>query len=279
MFSACNQGQTGPHSKQPGYGVQLTSLAGFTHLTGWPDRVPGGIYGAYTDFVSPHFITATLAAALDYRRRTGKGIYIDNSQLECAAQFLSPVMLDYTVNGRVWKGKGNRDPHAVPHGIYRCQGNDRWVAIAVKSDDEWRSFCKVTEHDDWIDDPKFATLQRREENEDELENRIEEWTTQFTAEEVMKRLQDAGVASGIVAKSEDVYANPQLKHRNHFCEMEHPEVGKIPWEGPPFILNKVPYQMKKPAPCLGEDNAYVYTKLLGISDEEFVQFMSEGVFE
>jgi crotonobetainyl-CoA:carnitine CoA-transferase CaiB-like acyl-CoA transferase len=279
MFSACNQGQTGPHAKQPGYGVQLASLAGFTNLTAWPDRVPGGIYGAYTDFVSPHFIVATLAAALDYRRRTGKGLYIDNSQLECGVQFLSPVIMDYMANGRVWKARGNRVPHAAPHGIYRCQGDDRWVAIAVSTDDEWESFCRVMGSPKWTEDPKFSTLAGRKDNEDELEARVEEWTSQFEAEEVMQKMQEAGVAAGIAAKSEDVYNNPQLKHRRHFWEMEHPEVGKLPWEGPPFILSKTPAEPKKPAPCLGEDNDYVYTELLGLSDEEFVQLMSEGVFE
>lgn len=279
MFSACNQGQTGPHAKQPGYGVQLSSLAGFTNLTSWPDSVPGGIYGAYTDFISPHFIVATLAAALDYRRRTGKGLYIDNSQLECGVQFLSPVILDYMVNGRVWEARGNRCPHAAPHGIFRCQGNDRWVALAVFTDEEWKCFCRVLGNPEWSEDPKFSNLLGRKHNEDELEKKIEEWTGRISAEEVMLKMQAAGVAAGIAAKSEDVYNNPQLKHRRHFCEMEHPEVGKIPFEGPPFILGKTPAELKKPAPCLGEDNAHVYTEILGISDEEFVQLMSEGVFE
>jgi len=279
MFSACNQGQTGPHASQPGYGVQLTSLAGFTNLTGWPGRTPGGLYGAYTDFVSPHFIAASLAAALEYRARTGKGLYIDNSQYECGAQFLSPVLLDYLVNGRIWKAMGNRHPYAAPHGIYRCRGKDGWAAIAVFTDEEWEGFCRATDEPPWTQDPRFQSFVGRKENEDELDCLVETWTSQFDPEEVMTMMQREGVAAGIAAKNKDVYEDPQLKHRHHFWEMEHSEIGSIPWEGPSFILSKTPAQLTKPAPCIGEDNHYVYTELLGLSDEEFVQLMNEGVLE
>lgn len=279
MFSACNQGQTGPHATQPGYGVQLASLCGFTHLTGWPDRSPGGVYGAYTDFVSPHYIAAALAAALDYRRRTGKGQYIDCSQLECGMQFISPAILDYTVNGRVWNRTGNRDPQAAPHNAYRCKGEDRWCSIAVFTDEEWQSLCRVLGNPPWSKADRFSTLALRKQNEDELDRLVEEWTTERTAEEVMDSMQSAGVPAGVVATCEDLYKDPQLEHRHFFQELPHPEMGPQLWEAPAFHFSNSPTKLKKAAPCLGEDNHYVYTEMLGMSDEEFVELLRQGVFE
>jgi benzylsuccinate CoA-transferase BbsF subunit len=279
MFSACNQGQSGPHASQPGYGVQLASLSGFTHMTGWSDRAPAGIYGAYTDFVSPHFTAAVLAAALDFRRRTGKGQHIDCSQLECGMQFLSPAILDYTANERVWERNGNRYPDAAPHNAYRCQGDDRWCAIAVFSDDEWQSFCNAIGNPPWCQEERFSSLASRNENEEALDKLVESWTLEHTVEEVVSVLQAAGIAAGMVAKCEDLYKDPQLKHRNLFQELPHAEMGNQTWEGPPFIFNKTPARLHKAAPCLGEDNYHVYTQLLGMSDEEFAELISQGAID
>ena len=279
MLSACNQGQSGPQASQPGYGVQLASLSGFTHMTGWSDRAPAGLYGAYTDFVSPHFIAAVLVAALDFRRRTGKGQYIDCSQLECGVQFLSPAILDYTVNGRVWERNGNRCPDAAPHNAYRCQGEDRWCAIAVFSDDEWQSFCHAIGNPPWCKEKRFSNLTLRKENEEALDELVESWTLEQSVEEVVRILQEAGIAAGIVSKCEDFYKDPQLKHRNLFQELPHAEMGTQTWEGPPFIFSKTPAMLHKAAPCLGEDNYYVYTQLLGMDDEEFAELVSQGILD
>ncbi|MBW1887070.1 MAG: CoA transferase [Deltaproteobacteria bacterium] len=279
MLSACNQGQSGPHASQPGYGVQLASLSGFTHMTGWSDRAPAGIYGAYTDFVSPHFIAAVLAAALDFRCRTGKGQYIDCSQLECGMQFLSPAILDYTANGRVRERNGNRYPDAAPHNAYRCQGDDLWCAIAVFSDDEWQSFCNAISNPPWCKEERFSTLTSRKENEEALDRLVESWTLEHTVEEAVRVLQAAGIAAGMVAKGEDLYKDPQFKHRNLFQELPHAEMGTQTWEGPPFIFSKTPTRLHKAAPCLGEDNYYVYTQLLGMNDEEFADLISQGVLD
>ena len=137
-FSSTNQGQTGTYRMQPGFGTQLVSLAGFTQIIGWPDGEPCGTYGAYTDFISPRYGAALLAAALDRRRKTGEGMRIDLSQLETGLQFLAPLLLDYTANGRVAGRVGNRSPCAAPHNAYPCAGDDRWCVITVLDDAQWR---------------------------------------------------------------------------------------------------------------------------------------------
>ena len=137
MLRTCMHGHSGPLAKQHGHGFLLTGLSGLDELTGWPDRPPSGLYGAFTDHIAPLFNVIALVAALEYRRRTGKGVYIDQSQHETVLQWVSPVILDYFVNNRETRAHGNRIAYAAPHGIYRCKGDDRWCAIAVFTDAEW----------------------------------------------------------------------------------------------------------------------------------------------
>ena len=139
-YSTCQMGQYGPYARFGGYGPQAAGAAGFMSLCGWPDRDPALVYGAYTDFITPWFLATNLIGALLYRRKTGKGMYLDQSQLESAANFIGPSLLDYVANGRIAGRQGNRDPYAAPHGVYPCRGAGRWVAIAVFTEEEWRAF-------------------------------------------------------------------------------------------------------------------------------------------
>ena len=278
MLSSCNLGQTGPYATQPGMGSHLTHLSGFTHLSGWPDRDPLILYGPYIDFIGVVYGTIALSAALDYRRRTGKGQYIDIAQLEGGIQFLVPALLDYAVNGRIQGRKGNRCDYAVPHGAYPCRGEDRWCVIAVFNDEEWKNLCRVMGEPDWANDPKFATLLGRKQNEEELDRLIGEWTSNYPAEEVMAKLQAIGVEGAVAKNTEEMYNDPHLKHYL-WAEMEHAEIGKYHLQVPPFKLSKVPPQLRMPGPLLGEHNEYVYMNLAGFSREEYEQLQEEGVFE
>ena len=279
MMSTSLRGHDGPHANSPGFGIQLTSLAGFTDLVGWPDRPPVPIYGAYTDAIAPRFQIVALIAALNYRRRTGKGQYVDSSQLECALQLLTPTILDHEANQRSWKRMGNRSPYAAPHGAFRCRGEDRWCVIAVFTDLEWEAFTKALGNPVWATKPQFATRADRKKNEDELDRLVEQWTMNFTPEEVMKLMQEAGVSAGIVATGEDIYEDPQLEHREHFTVLTHPEMGAYPHERSAAILSKSPGKLTMPAPCIGEHNHYVYTELLGMPEEEYIQLLNENVLE
>jgi len=277
MLNLTLQGQTGSYSKQPGLGFMLQALGGFTSLLGWPDRTFPGTQLPYTDYIGCYFAAVAIVEALEYRRRTGKGQYIDVSQLESGISFLSSAILDYTVNGRVEKVKGNRCPYAAPHGAYRCRGEDRWCTIAVFTDHEWQALCQLIGSPALRGD-KFATLLGRKRNEDELNHLIEEWTINYSAEEVMERLQSSGIACGIVETGEDMHRDPQLKHRQYFWFLEHPEIGVTSCSAPPIQLSKTPPRGRMPAPCLGEHTEFVCTNFLGMSDEEFVELSNEGVF-
>lgn len=279
MLSLGSKGQTGPHASLPAFGAHLAAVSGFTAITGWPDRDPPAIFGAYTDSIAGRFGATILLSALDYRRRTGKGQYIDLSQSEAGLQFLVPPLLDYGVNRRILERTGNRHPSAAPHGAYRCQGNDRWCAIAVFTGDEWKAMCLVMGNPPWTEDIKFATLLGRKKNEDELDQLVEQWTINLPSEEVMIRLQEAGVSAGVVENAEDLHSDPQLKYRHHFWELEHQEIGISTYDSMGSQLSKTPAELNMAAHTLGQDNYHVYTRILGLSDEEFVELMEQGVFD
>jgi crotonobetainyl-CoA:carnitine CoA-transferase CaiB-like acyl-CoA transferase len=278
MLSSCNLGQTGPYATHPGMGSHLTHLSGFTNMSGWPDRDPLILYGPYIDFIGVVYGTIALTAALDYRRRTGKGQHIDVAQLEGGIQFLAPTLLDYKINNRIQGRKGNRCDYAAPHGAYPCQGEDRWCVIAVFTDEEWQSLRKAIGEPDWAKDPKFATLLGRKRNEEELDRLIGEWTSKLTAEKVMTKLQSVGVESAVVKNPKEMYEDPHLQEYL-WAEMDHAEIGKYHLQVPSFKLSKVPTQLRMPGPLLGEHNEYVYINLAGLTQEEYKQLEKEGVFE
>lgn len=277
VLSASAQGQTGPRSKIAGFGFHLKGLAGFVHFTGWPDRPAVGPPLAYTDYISPSVAVVAILAALEYRHRTGKGQYIDISQSEASLHFLSPAMMDYFANHRVQTRQGNWSPYAAPHGAYRCKGDDRWCAIAVFGDEEWHAFCAAMGNPPWTRDPRFTTLLARKKNEAELDKLVEHWTISSAPEKLMNLLQSVGVPASIVQNSEDISDRcTQLKHRGYRPVVNHAEIGPHRQLGWPSILSETPFQLR-PAPCLGQDNEYVCTEILGMSDQEFLELLELGI--
>lgn len=247
-------------------------------MAGWPDREPADL-GHYTDFIAPRYNALAILAALDYRRRTGKGVHLDMAQFEGCVNFIAPIILDYTANKRIDGRHGNRVPNAAPHGAFKCFGTDRWCVIGVQSDMEWKALRRLMGNPAWAKDPRFATLLGRKENEDELEKLVETWTVTQTPEQVMEKLQAAGVAAGIIADGKDMYDDdPQLKFRKFYADIEPAEMGPYFTVAPPYKLSKVGYEIK-PAPLMGEHNEYVFKQILGMSDEEIADLIAEGVVE
>ena len=280
MLRQSGYGSWGPYANLPAFGMVLVPIAGLPNYIGWPGKepLPVGV-SAYTDCISPRFATAALIAALDYRKRTGKGQLLDLSQFETAIYFIAPGILDYTVNGREPERIGNSSPNAAPHGVYPCQGDDRWCTVAVTSDEEWTNLGREMDKPEYIEDPRFATLADRKKNEDELNKLVSEWTVSLTPEEVMERLQKAGVPAGVVKNAADMIDDPQLRNRNIYWPMEHSEMGMFTHLGQSFQLSKTPSKAYSPSPLLGEHTEYVCTKILNMPDEEFIDLMQKGVFE
>lgn len=276
MLSSCLMGQTGPLAKLAGFGNMSAAISGFHNLTGWPDRPPAGLFGAYTDYVSPRFTAMALLAALDHRRRTGEGQYIDQSQAECALHFLGPAMLDYTANGRVQERIGNSDPALAPHGVYPAAGEDRWVAIVCRDDDDWRRLCAAIRREDLARDPRYRAAAGRCEHREILDEAVTAWTRGLDPAAIESQLQSSGVPAHRVQNSSDACRDPQFIHRRHFVELDHPALGKFTVEGPRAKLGRTPASVRSAAPMLGQHNQYVLGEILGYDQDRISALVASG---
>jgi benzylsuccinate CoA-transferase BbsF subunit len=280
------QGMEGPAKDFLGFGAVLTPVTGISEMSGFPHRPPIGVGTNYPDYViNPgHTVTGILAALL-YRRRTGKGQMVELPQLESVVNVLGTAVPDYLLNGNVQTRTGNRSPIAAPHGAFRCMDDemsiaspDRWVAISVRTDGEWASMCHGLNHPEAIEDPRFATFAARKENEDELEALVGSWTATMPAEDVMRILQDVGVAAGVVQNSQDLLErDPHMKFRGYYQYLDHPETGRAAYDGAAARLSATPATFPTPAPLLGEHTMDVCERILELSMDEVADLLAEGV--
>jgi benzylsuccinate CoA-transferase BbsF subunit len=277
MLSTCLMGQSGPLAQFAGFGNLAAAISGFFSLTGWPDRPPAGPFGAYTDYVAPRFTAIAILAALEYRRRTGQGQYIDQSQAESALHFLTPALLDYTVNGRCQERVGNGDARLAPHGVYPTAGQDAWLAIAVGHDAQWQALCAVMEQPALAHDVRFATPAARLAHRDALDVLLATWTRMQDAHTAEAALQRRGVPASAVQNSQDLYHDPHLLQRGHFVELPHALHDSITIEGSRVRLSRTPAHIARAAPTLGQDNQYILETILGYSPERIAALETAGV--
>lgn len=274
-LSMSGLGHTGPRSNYVSYGPTLQALAGFTLLMQDGKGEPAGYGYSYADMSGGY--TGALAAliALWHRRQTGRGQFVDLSQFEAVVSVVGPALLDISVNGRVQSAPGYRSQEApaAPHGVYRCgprgDDDDRWIAIAVRSQAQWDSFVAVIGSPSWAYDAKFRTLYLRMRNGLDLDTHVARWAADQEAEAAMERLQRAGVAAGVVANGADICArDPQLHARNFWGTVPLPDGTTTHVTGIPMKLSATPGAIRSPSPLIGEANDYVLGDLLGMSRAE-----------
>lgn len=283
-LSVCGFGHSGRDRDYVTWGPTAQALSGLTLMSGLPDAPPAGWGFSYLDHTAGYLGAAALLMALHHRNQTGQGQYIDMSQVETGMVLAGPAFLDFAVNGRPFRRLGNppgnrsEHPRVAPHNTYRCRGEDRWLAIAVFSDDEWEALCRVMGDPSWCREPRFATNGGRVANEDELDRHIEAWTVNFDPYDLMYMLQAAGVPAGVVQNMADrMERDPQLRYRGFYPVADHPELGPHRFEGLPVQMSRSRWEVRGGAPCLGEHNHYVYGELLGLSDEEIAELKAEAV--
>ena len=277
MLSTCMQGQTGPHRDYPGFGNLMAALSGFYHIAGYSESELCPPYGAYTDFIAPRYSASAVIAALAYRRRTGRGQYIDMAQYEAALHNLAPALVNYFAGGGVLGPAANRSERYAPHGAYGCadeDGHERWIAIAISDDREWERLLRVLGLEA---DARFATMSQRFANRHAIDNLINAATASRNADELAAALQAVGVAAYPVQNCMDLHRDENLEAFGFWHWLDHREMGPSPYEGLQHRMSRTPGDLRWAAPVLGQHNEEILGGLLGMSAAEIEQLKQEKV--
>jgi crotonobetainyl-CoA:carnitine CoA-transferase CaiB-like acyl-CoA transferase len=278
-------GKHGRYSDARSFGPTAQAMAGLSEMSGLPEPyAPAGIGYSYLDWFGAYNMAISMLAGLYRQRTTGLGCYIDSSQVEVGTYLTGTAVLDYSANGRRWARYGNRSPHkpAAPHGIYRVAGTDRWLAVSCFTDEQWTALCQVIGGGDLTSDDRFNTWSGRLEHQDELDAVLGQRLQSLNGTELMLALQARHVPAGICQTAEDRYEHdPQLKFLEWLVEIPHSEIGTWPIKEVPVQMSDTPFDIGglpgRAGPCYGEDNDYVYEKILGLDKPTIQELIQQDV--
>ncbi len=282
MASITSNSQAGPLRDLRAYAPSIGALSGLDSTMGYEPAVgedgrPLGLKHAYADLCGALHAVFAIASALHQRQSTGQGQYIDLSMLRATVATMGAGLMEYELTGRVPQPKGNFDPVMAPYGNYPCQGDDEWVSIAVRTEDEWRGLVEAMESPRWVEEPAFASRYARLNNRRELDARLSEWTRERTAWEATELLQSYGVAAFPVLDAEGRLFNPHFRERGLYSDIEHPALGTEPIFNLMWGLSRTPPRIQRHAPLLGEHNNEIFCGLLGLAEAEFLRLEEEQV--
>ena len=276
-------GHSGPRRDYGTWGPTAQALSGLTAMSGFAGGEPAGWGFSYLDHLAGFTAATAIAAALRHRSETGRGQWIDLSQVETGMAVTGTATLDYTANGRRYKETGNPPgnrsvwPKAAPHNTYPVAGDDNWIMITCLTHAQWAALCTAARRPEWLDDERYATLPARLRNQDALDTMIGEWTAARDGRELMDQLQAAGIPAGVVQNGVDLVASdPHLAAREWTAQREHPVLGEHLTDGLPVHFSRTPATRERPGPLLGEANDYVLGDLLGCSQSKIADLMIDG---
>ncbi|MDY6933729.1 MAG: CoA transferase [Spirochaetota bacterium] len=274
-LASSSRGAKGPERNYTGYAPSFGALSGLSNVTGHPNDPPSTI-GGEIDLLSGLTSVYAILAALNYRKSTGEGQYIDQSSSEAGSVLIGELFMDYFMNGNVQTRQGNMDDHMAPHNCYPCKGENKWISIAIETEDEWLSFCNAIGNPEWTRDDRFSDVKSRLVNREELDKLISEWTMIYDPYEAMRRLQSAGVAAVQKYNSQDLFSDPHLKERDFAMKVTHPAIGDMICLAPPFKYSTLSVKFEH-APLFGQHNNYIFGELLGMSENEILKLREDGV--
>ena len=276
-------GTTGPQRNFGAIGNNVIALGGINYAMGFPDTPPTGMGPLYSDFAAPYFAASAILAALHHRNQTGEGQFIDLAQFQATASLLGPALLDYSANGTIPTRPGNTHPDVAPHGVYPARpephNSDRWISLAIDTDDQWKDLISLMGEPPTLRDPLYDTLQGRLRDRDYIDTEIAKWTSQYETHVLAEVLQAAGIPAGAVQDLHDLITTDTEFAAAHFEPMPD-RAGHVEYttHRQPVRLNERTAHMNR-APTFGEHNSDIYTTLLGYSDAEYAELVSRGVVQ
>lgn len=270
-------GLEGRYHRYRSWGQHVEGVAGHSWLKGYRDTdISQRPESNQSDAGAAYSAVMSVLMAMRHRRRTGEGQLIEIPLCENFIPYLAAPIMDYTMNARVRSSLGNGHTSMAPHGVYRCKGEDSWVAISVGSDAEWEGLCRAMGGPGWAESRRFRTVLGRWRNQEEIDGMLEAWTVRLTSYEVMEKLQGVGVAAAPVLNEAEAHADPHIGARGFFERVDDPDLGVHDHVGFMWKMAKTPNSIRKPPAHLGYGNEYVYRELLGYDEERRKRLEEEG---
>ena len=270
-------GKSGPYRDRTSYGPGIDAMSGLSHLTGYPDRGPGKPGPVLNDYNSAALAVFSALSALLSRRRTGKGQYIEIPMIEAEVHLIADALIDTQFNQREPQRIGSRHPTIAPHNVYPCAGEDHWLAIACRTDAEFRALAEAIGRPELADDPRYADVLSRKHHEEALDAEIARWTASVEHVEAQDLLQRHGVPAGAGLDMKELVENPHFRSRGLFEEVWNPEIGPVEHMRGPWKFQGTPSPVTVPAPAFGAHNDYVLRELLALPDERIQELESQGI--
>ena len=269
-------GRSGPFKDLTGFHSVINLFSGLAAVTGYPRTHPRIMGGLIPDAFSGCYCVLAVLEALYHRSRTGEGQFIEVSMTEALTGMIPEAVMEYSLTGQEQEQAGNRDGRNAPRNVFRCQGEEKWVAVSVETDEQFRALAQATGNPVWAIDPRFSTAAARLENQVALEALVQAWTIRRRVEDVVTTLQAAGVPAAPVNDSAEVLADPHLVERGFVAHPEHPVAGTRPVLSIPWATDGRRVDQLRPAPTFGEHNEWVLKELLQVPDDEYERLMSSG---
>ena len=270
-------GKSGPYESRASYGPGIDAMSGLSHLTGFPDGNPGKPAQFYCDQNAGLTAALTVMGAVRHRNRTGQGQYIELAMLEGEMQLIAPALMDVMMNSRSPNRTRNRHDRFAPQGVYRCKGENEWVAITVRTDIEWQSLANLIGKPEAAKDNRFIDLNGRQIHHEDIDKLVENWTQTLTPQEAETVMQGAGIPAGALLNLNEAFTHPQFQHRNTLVHVEHPEMGTFPHTRTAWRSKNKNEGVAGPAPTFGNANKYVLSDLLNFSQEEQQKLKDLGI--
>ena len=269
-------GRSGPFKDLTGFHSVINLFSGLAAVAGYPGSHPRIMGGLIPDAFAGCYCVLAVLEALYHRAQTGEGQYIEASMTEALTGMIPEAVMEYSLTGREQERMGNRDGRHSPHNVFRCLGDEKWVAISVETDDQFVALAKAADNPGWAEDPRFGTAAVRLENQDALEDLVRVWTAGLEVAEVVAILQAVGVPSAPVNDSAEVLADPHLLERGFVAKAAHPVAGERPVLSMPWSTDGRKVDHLRAAPTFGQHNQWVLKELLQVSDSEYDRLVSSG---
>jgi crotonobetainyl-CoA:carnitine CoA-transferase CaiB-like acyl-CoA transferase len=268
-------GLDGPWHDRVGFAQTMEQVSGLSWTTGYRDGPPMMPNGPCDPLGGMHAAFAILTA-LAQRDMTGVGCMIEAPLVESALNLAAEEVLEFSAFGRVGERLGNRSRERAPQGVYRCEGDEQWIAVSVE-DEQWPALVELLGAPEWAQDPALSTVAGRFDAHDRLDEHLADWFRARTRDDAAARLQAAGVAAAPVIDNRDVVTQPVSEARGFAEWCDHPVVGRIPVTTLPFRWSGIDRWIRFPAPTLGQHNHEVLSSILGLDEAEIEQLEDQGV--